>query len=618
MPTVNQPQTISIGKRKVDQHYRESMISRLMNTITEALGRPLKFPDGYKPSIKHDGISKYGGSSKFGDLENWLATVAYRYALLKFGGEDYDTNRVRVLSLAEYLKGDALSWYTTHVLSAKRTTMDWSFCDVVTGLYDRYILPTSMQDAREGFRKVRYSTALGVQGYYDSLLGHAQNMAVYPDAYTMLEEFMAGLPQAMLTRCFRDHRLTAEANSLEDWVGAAKEIERCDRTESYYKERSRNKTPMVLTPSATKPATKATTTPKRGGFKSQWQPRRDREEETPPQNTPKPREYQRGRTNRAAQGGRKGTPKAAPSNDKQCFNCDGVGHFASDCPHPKKTREYVRAARTSAGDDGDDEDEDDGERTMLGHNSTHVDDRSSILDGNEEQAETYEIEVSAGDFYENVDADPEYIASLHAFPLKDLGNDAVSAPSKTRTIGIPAPPRLLAGAVTPRTTTSTNANTTKYKFQHMGKTRLRPVVAPDDKDCLATWVTVGDLAAWTLWDSGSTTTGVTPAFAELAKLRIDTLEDPHVLQLGTVGSRSIIKYGANVRVAVANVRTVSYVDIANFDRYDMIVGTQWMRQHKVILDFTANRVIIDGVSIPAVRISAKETDPRARRHRITD
>lgn len=135
---------------------------------------------------------------------------------------------------------------------------------------------------------------------------------------------------------------------------------------------------------------------------------------------------------------------------------------------------------------------------------------------------------------------------------------------------------------------------------------------------MATWVKVGDLDAWTLWDSGSTTTGITPAFAELAKVKVDTLEDPHVLQLGTVGSRSIIKYGADIPISVANVQAVSYVDIANFDRYDMIMGTPWMRRHKVLLDFDANCVIINGIPLPAIKVLAKDLDTRARRHRTTD
>ena len=97
----------------------------------------------------------------------------------------------------DYLEGDALTWYTSHVLSAKRAVQHWTFCDVIIGLYDRYILPTSMQDARDSFRKVRYAPAIGVQGFIDALLEHAQNMAVYPDEYTILEEFVKGLPPIM-------------------------------------------------------------------------------------------------------------------------------------------------------------------------------------------------------------------------------------------------------------------------------------------------------------------------------------------------------------------------------------------------------------------------------------
>ena len=472
MPAANQPPTIPPGKRDVDQDYRESMLSRLMNTITEALGRPLRFLEGYKPPLKSEGIKKYGGSSKFSDLENWLATVAYRYALLKFGGEDHDTDRVRVLTLAEYLEGDALTWYTAHVLSAKRTIMEWSFCDVVTRLYDRYILPTSMQDAREGFRKVRYTTALGIQGFYDALLEHAQNMVVYPDNYTILEEFMTGIPPATLTRCFRDHRLTAEVNSLDDWVGAAKEIERCDRTEAYYKERSKHRTPTSTTPTTSKPATRPTVTPKRGGFK-QWAPKKEKDDEPSPiHQFARARETQKGRTTRIARGGKQDVPRTAPHRDKRCFNCNEAGHYAGDCPHPKKTREFVRAARTSAGNDDDEGKEEEREPLESDYSHQSNADRS---DDNEEQAEAYEIEVPASDFYEDVTADPEFVASLHAFPLRELGNNAGLISLAQRTGDDLGQPRTVAEGS--KDNTSPNLKTTKYRFQHTGKTRLRPIVS---------------------------------------------------------------------------------------------------------------------------------------------
>ena len=107
---------------------------------------------------------------------------------------------------------------------------------------------------------------------------------------------------------------------------------------------------------------------------------------------------------------------------------------------------------------------------------------------------------------------------------------------------------------------------------------MRPPTSPEEKECLATWVGVNGLKAWALWDSGSTTMGITPSFAEIAKVPVNTLEDPHILQLGTIGSRSTIKYGADVDIKIDDLETKSYIDIANFDCYDMIIGTLFLRK----------------------------------------
>ncbi len=143
------------GTASADEHHCETMIERLMECIRQALGVQLKFPDGYKPHLKFDGSgpSKYDGSPKFSKLEKWLSALAYRYALLKFGGPDLDMDCIRVYTLVDYLMGDTLDWFTKHVLSPKRTVNYWTFCDVITSLYDRFVHPSSMQDARKSFRK---------------------------------------------------------------------------------------------------------------------------------------------------------------------------------------------------------------------------------------------------------------------------------------------------------------------------------------------------------------------------------------------------------------------------------------------------------------------------------
>jgi hypothetical protein len=219
-----------------------------------------------------------------------------------------------------------------------------------------------------------------------------------------------------------------------------------------------------------------------------------------------------------------------------------------------------------------------------------------------------EIEVAAEDFYENVATDADFVNSMCAF-LLNLGKRGTD--SRTR-------PWLASGDTTPHGTNAPNPATRKYQFKHSGKSRIRLAVKPDEKECLATWVTVGNLTTWTLWDSGSTTTGITPAFAELAKIKVDTLEDLHMLQLGTVGSQSIIKYGVDVLITVAGAKDTTYINITNFDRYDMIIGTPWMQKHNVILDFAANRVVINGCPIPAIKIVNKDLDPRSCYHQVMD
>jgi Retroviral aspartyl protease len=166
--------------------------------------------------------------------------------------------------------------------------------------------------------------------------------------------------------------------------------------------------------------------------------------------------------------------------------------------------------------------------------------------------------------------------------------------------------------------TSLEVKMQRHKLVPSRKTQIIPKPSEEDKRCLATWIDIGGLKAWALWDSGSTTTGITPAFTEIAKIPLDELEDPHVLQLGTVGSRSIIKYGTDVEVNIKGKTMSTYVDIANFDRYEMIIGTPFMRRNKVKLDFEKDEVIIQGQRVPAITVPHGSLNLSTRRQRVTN
>jgi hypothetical protein len=89
--------------------------------------------------------------------------------------------------LIEHLSRDAYEWYMRHIMNVNRKVQNWTFEGVTHTLYERFVHPSSMQDAHKGFRNTWYTTEGGIQGYYDALLDHTHNMAVYLDNYTVLQ-----------------------------------------------------------------------------------------------------------------------------------------------------------------------------------------------------------------------------------------------------------------------------------------------------------------------------------------------------------------------------------------------------------------------------------------------
>ncbi|KAF9256621.1 hypothetical protein L218DRAFT_800994, partial [Marasmius fiardii PR-910] len=115
---------------------------------------------------------------------------------------------------------------------------------------------------------------------------------------------------------------------------------------------------------------------------------------------------------------------------------------------------------------------------------------------------------------------------------------------------------------------------------------------------------INGVKAFILFGSGSTANAVSPDFARIAKLRLFHLETPVTLQLGMKGSRSHISYGCTSTYTLkSDQETISskdYFDIANFDRYDTILGTVFMRKHKMALDFETDSVCMKGRPIPTL------------------
>jgi len=92
----------------------------------------------------------------------------------------------------------------------------------------------------------------------------------------------------------------------------------------------------------------------------------------------------------------------------------------------------------------------------------------------------------------------------------------------------------------------------------------------------------------------------------------------HVLQLGTVGSRASVNFDTYVHVVTHGSLQQEYVDVANFNCYDMIIGMPFMCSRKVILDFENDAVKIENQLIPATKVLVPDTDDRIRWYRATE
>ncbi|KAG6882942.1 hypothetical protein C0992_010249, partial [Termitomyces sp. T32_za158] len=178
-----------------------------------------------------------------------------------------------------------------------------------------------------------------------------------------------------------------------------------------------------------------------------------------------------------------------------CYNCGRTGHFSKECKAP---RAQVRAAHTAALESNTESDaeadpeepaHDSEEVPQDVEEQSAVDDVESVqIDGDEYVA----VDVYDNDYYAHDDEEE------HMFALTEHQGD---------------------GRIRMRRVT----------LQKAADKLQRPHYTPQEKECLVTYVEVNRHLAWTLWDSGSTTTGITPQFAQVNAIHVHELMEPLML-----------------------------------------------------------------------------------------
>ncbi|KAI0038503.1 hypothetical protein FA95DRAFT_1452073, partial [Auriscalpium vulgare] len=116
-------------------------------------------------------------------------------------------------------------------------------------------------------------------------------------------------------------------------------------------------------------------------------------------------------------------------------------------------------------------------------------------------------------------------------------------------------------------------------------------------------IRVGSAEMYVLFDSGSTTNGISHEAAHIAKMDVFQLKEPMTLQLGCVGSRSRINFGTRSTVTVGGRMLPCFFDIVNIEHYDVILGTPFLKEYRVILDFATEVIRVGDVELRALTVA---------------
>ncbi|KIJ48388.1 hypothetical protein M422DRAFT_162722, partial [Sphaerobolus stellatus SS14] len=121
-----------------------------------------------------------------------------------------------------------------------------------------------------------------------------------------------------------------------------------------------------------------------------------------------------------------------------------------------------------------------------------------------------------------------------------------------------------------------------------------------------------------LLDRGCEGIMISSDFVRANKLPKFELEKPVILQLACVGSKSTVQYGLTAKILLSKEKYDEYFDITNVNYYDVILGTPFLRQFEILLDFKNNCVqmgkFIVSPSIAATYGSSKPGSRRTEQH----
>ena len=557
-------------RRDPRAEYEREQLRGIRERIRKMVGQDIQYAPSYKGVKDMVTIAKYSGQNDNGVFTRWLDHLLMYFQLNRMCGPDNEL--VRLSAMYNSLEGVAQEWYRDLILHTPKRS--WTFEKAACSLFLTYVFGSAASHAAREFSEVKYSRTEGARKYAQRLKTKARRLARKPDESTMIVRFLAGLPGDVSRRLTLRERLDPTRHRLKQFVSTLHELEEAEnvtKTVNAAVVEEQRKT------DAQEP--RKMNRPQLGGkdrtYKAQRlsAPQQDRQ-----------RLGERKTDDRLVKG-------KGPAKDVTCFRCQGKGHYSNDpgCPMFEKNggqsrqlrdRPQLKAARISDVDD---------KASMADESSEELDGKGDWDDGSQ-----WDSAAEGEGSLHSHEGDPQINKMSAEITASETGEDDA----------------VYVRAMRNKVVSIQRENPARAA---MNSKIDRPRRSRAYESCLATYVEINGMEAFTLFDSGSSADAISPDFAQISDTRIHTLDKPVPLQLGTVGSRASINYGVKTSVGFGN-RTEEkyYLDVVNIDRYDAILGAPFMRRFGIHLDFESNSIIVGDMTIRALLPEEEATLLRGR------